>query len=190
MPTNSPNYAPRSSNLKRVIWLAPAIVLSIPLIAMQYTPQIDWSLGDFMIIGAILWGALGAYEIAARLSTNTAYRAATGIALSTSVILTWINGAVGLIGDGPVNILYTLLVSIGFFGAIITRCQPGGMARVLFAMALAQMAVPVIALVFDQPFSPGVFQVFALNAIFAMSFVCSAMLFRQVAAEGPTRTAT
>ena len=62
------------------------------------------------------------------------------------------------------------------------------MARALFAMALAQALVPVIALIIWPPavtsWAPGVVQVFGLNAIFVMLFVGSAMLFRRATRHG------
>jgi hypothetical protein len=66
-----------------------------------------------------------------------------------------VNAAVGIIGDGPVNVMYFGVPAIGIIGALIARLEPNGMARALFAMALAQMAVPVIALVvWNPPFDP------------------------------------
>jgi hypothetical protein len=115
------------------------------------------------------------------MTKNTAYRTAVGVALAGTLLLIWINGAVGIIGDGPVNVLYLLVVAIGIFGTLVARFHPVGMVRVLIAMAIAQMSVPVIALIWDQPFQPGVPQVFCLNAIFAMMFVGSALLFREAA---------
>ena len=61
-----------------------------------------------------------------------------------------------------------------------------GMALTLFAAALTQMLVPVIALIIWPPpatsWAPGVFGVFALSAFFAMLFVGSALLFRRASA--------
>ena len=56
------------------------------------------------------------------------------------------------------------------------------MARSLFVMALAQMLVPVIALViWNPPFDPGVLPVFVLNGFFAALWFGSALLFRKAA---------
>jgi hypothetical protein len=64
------------------------------------------------------------------------------------------------------------------------------MARAMFATALAQMLVPVIALIIWPPQvipwgAAGVFGVFVLNAFFVMLWVGSALLFRNVAREQP-----
>jgi hypothetical protein len=53
------------------------------------------------------------------------------------------------------------------------------MARALFAMALAQFLVPMLALIlWRNDFSPGVAQVFGLNFVFVLLFAGAALLFR------------
>jgi hypothetical protein len=58
------------------------------------------------------------------------------------------------------------------------------MARTLVVMAMAQMVVPVMALLlWPTDFAPGVVGVFALNGVFAALWLLSAWLFRQAARE-------
>ncbi len=158
-----------------------ALIVMIPLVAMQFSDQWNWDLFDFIFMGTLLFGAALTYELKAR-KYNGAYRVAVGVAVVTAVLLVWINTAVGIIGDGPVNLMYFGVLAVGLIGAFISRFQPRGMSYALFAMALAQMLVPVIALVAFNPipsFSPGVLQVFTLNVIFVILFVGSALLFRR-----------
>jgi hypothetical protein len=76
------------------------------------------------------------------------------------------------------------VLAIGFFGAIIARFRPRGMSNTLFAAAIAQMIVPVIALIFwPADFAPGAVKVFVLNAGFAVMFAGSGLLFRQSSEE-------
>lgn len=98
-----------------------------------------------------------------------------------SVLLIWINGAVGIIGDGPINLLYLFVILFGIAGAIVCQLKARGMAITLCAVAAAQMTVPVIALLLNQPDSPGVLPVFLLNGVFAAFWLLSALLFRQAA---------
>lgn len=157
-----------------------ALILLVPLVAMQFTVEVKWDLFDFAFMGSLLFGTGLAYELVARKSGTITYRAAVGIALATSLILVWVNGAVGIIGDGPVNLMYSGVLAVGIIGAIVAHLEPRGMARTLFAMAIAQMMVPVISLmVWDPPFDPGVVPVLGLNGFFAMLFVGSALLFRR-----------
>jgi hypothetical protein len=124
------------------------------------------------------------------------YRAAVGIACATGFILLFINAAAGIIGDGPINLLYLGVLAVGFAGALIARFQPRGMALALFTTALAQMLVPLFALAIWQagwqhlltdpssphpPFHPGLGPVFGLNTVFAQLWIVSALLFRHAA---------
>jgi hypothetical protein len=71
------------------------------------------------------------------------------------------------------------VLAIGLAGAAIARLRPSGMSMALFATALAQFLVPVIAVMIWRPdFSPGVVQVFGLNFCFVLMFAGSALLFR------------
>ncbi len=168
-----------------------ALVLMTPLVAMQFTNEVNWDLFDFVVMGALLFGAGLAYELVARRSEKTVYRVAFGVGLVGAFLLFWVNGAVGIIGNEgqPANLLYGAVFPVGFFGSIMARFEPRGMARTLFAAALVQMSVPVIALISWPPpatsWSPGVFRVFVLSAFFAMLFVGSALLFRNAAREQP-----
>src|SRR5688500_1870060 len=89
-------------------WAIAALILLLPVIAMQFTDEIDWDVTDFAVIGFMLFGACGAYELAARTTGNVAYHAAVGVTVATAFILIWINLAVGVIGseDNPANLMY------------------------------------------------------------------------------------
>ncbi len=131
------------------------------------------------------------YELAARKGGNPAYRAAVGIALAAALLLVWINLAVGIIGseDHPANAMYIGVLAVGTIGAIIARLQPHAMARALFATALAQALVAVIAVILGlgAPAS-GPLKLVALNGFFVGLFIGSALLFRYAAREQtPTR---
>ena len=117
---------------------------------------------------------------------NTAYRSAVGVALAAAFILVWLSLGVGVIGaDGdPANLMYSGVFAVGIIGAIIARLQPRGMARALFATALAQALVAMIALILGlgYPASPPL-EIVGLNGLFVALFVASALLFRHAARE-------
>lgn len=119
---------------------------------------------------------------------KTAYRFAVGVALAAAFILAWLSFGVGIIGaDGdPANLIYFGVIVIGIIGALIARFRPHGMARALFAMALAQAAVAVIALLarLGYPYS-GPLELVALNGFFVALFLGSAWLFRNAARMQP-----
>ena len=187
----------KNKNIIRIA-LATAFILLLPLLAMQITDEVVWDLVDFAVAGALLFGTGLTYELIARKVRkpgNVAYRFAVGVALATALILVWMNLAVGLIGneENPANLLYGGVLAVGIFGAIIARLQPHGMARALYATALAQALVPVIALIiWKRQVSSveaffGMLGVFGVNAFFVMLFVGSALLFRRASAHLLTR---
>ena len=77
--------------------------------------------------------------------------------------------------------MYMGVLAVGIIGTVIARFRPAGMARALFAMALAQAAVATIVLVarLDTPAT----SVLILNGFFASLFIGSALLFRRTAQE-------
>jgi hypothetical protein len=163
--------------------LATAFILLIPLLAAP-----AWTLFDFVFAGALIFGTGLTYVLVARKAGNIAYRAAVGIALAAAFLLVWLTGAVGIIGseDNNANSMYIGVLAVGIIGAIVARFRPHGMARALFATALAQALVAVIALIIGlgSPWSPpGVLGPLILNGFFAALFVGSALLFRDAARE-------
>ncbi len=166
-----------------------ALILLVPLVAMQFTDEVDWDLFDFVFAGVLLFGAGLTYELIARKGGTVAYRVAVGVAVAAAVLLVWVNGAVGIIGNpGNANLMYIGVLAVGIIGALIARFQPHGMARTLFATALAQILVAVIALVFglgsSGPNWP--LDVLIATAFFATLWVGSALLFRRASASDPT----
>ena len=169
------------------IALATAFILLLPLLAMQFTDEVIWDLADFAVAGALLLGTGLMYELAVRKAGNVAHRAAVGVALAAALLLVWINLAVGIIGseDNPANLMYIGVLAVGIIGALIARFQPYGMARALFAMALVQALVAVIALIAGLGFpwsAPG--EILVLNGFFVALWVGSALLFRRAGATG------
>ncbi len=79
---------------------------------------------------------------------NTAYRAASGLALAAAFSLIWLSLGVGIIGqDGdPANRMYFGGLAVGIIGASSARLHSRGMAYTLGAMALAQALIAAIAL--------------------------------------------
>ena len=154
-------------------WGAAAALLLLPFLAMQFTDEVDWELADFVFAGALMIGMGVAYELAARMTANRAYRAAVGVALATAFVLVWMNAAVGLIGseDNPANSMHYGVLAVG------ARLRPRAMARSLVATALAQVAVAVIALV------AGLGSAGPVTLFFAAFWLTSAWLFRKAAGE-------
>jgi hypothetical protein len=176
-----------------VILLITTCLLSIPLIAMQFTNEVVWNFTDFIAAGVLLFGTGLTYELISRRMNSTIYRFAVGMAVGATLLLIWVNLAVGILGseNNPANILYGGVIGVGFLGAIITRLQPRGMAITLFAMTLTQILIPVIAFLIWKPqdistdaflltwHQRGMIGVFGVTAFFVILFSGAALLFWQ-----------
>jgi hypothetical protein len=90
MKTHSTAY-----RLARIV-LATAIILLIPLMAMQLTGEVNWDLTDFAVIGALLLGTGIAYEFGVRRIRNTTPRTVAAILLVLAMLLIWADLAVGI----------------------------------------------------------------------------------------------
>lgn len=175
------------SSIRRQMWyvaLTAAAVLLVPLVAMVFTNEVNWSLFDFVVMGGLLFGAGLTYVLVSRFVDHVGYRTAVGVAVVAGLLLIWVNLAVGVMGSAghPANLLYGGVLIVGIIGAVFARFQPRGMSHTLFATALAQMLVPVVALVFWRPTlnePPGTVGIFMLNAFFAALFFVSGLLFRR-----------
>jgi hypothetical protein len=173
----------------RRVGLVTVAILLVPLLAMQFTDEVAWGVVDFAVAGALLGGAGLVHQLAVSKAGTIAYRAAVAVALAAALILVWLVLAVGVIGDtgDPADLMYAGVLAVGFIGAVLARFQPHGMARALFATALAQTLVAVVALIAGKHQAPisSVFEILGLNGFFVALFIGSAWLFRHAARERP-----
>lgn len=151
--------------------LATLLLLALPLLASW-----SWTLSDFVVAGVLIFGTGLTFILVVRKASNIAYRAAVGGTLAAALLLIWINLAVGVIGseDNVFNFMYIGVLTVGVVGAVIARLEAAGMARVLFVMALVQVLVTVIALIFGQGES---LEIVGINGFFVAAFVGAALLF-------------
>lgn len=84
------------------ILLTTVIILLIPLIAMQFTNEINWSVFDFVVAGMLLLGTGLMFEFVIRKVKIIKYRIAICLAILTIFLLIWAELAVGLF-DSPLS---------------------------------------------------------------------------------------
>ncbi len=173
-----PRRALEASTLRRIAWGGAACLLLVPAVAMRFTREVDWSGGDFLVMGALLATACGLWDLATRWSGNRAYLGAVAVAVAGAFAMTWINLAVGIIGTehDPRNRLFFGVLLVGIAVASMARLRASGMACAMLAMAVAQAALAALALTVDGGS-------FLLSVFFAAAWLLSAALFRR-AAEG------
>lgn len=171
-----------------MVWGAVAVLIVFIPLSMQFTNDVQWN--EAIAYSVILLAVGGAYEMVVALKKqSSAYRFAFGVGFAGVFLLGWVSGAVGIIGseNNPANLMYWAVFAVGFIGSLLSRFKPRGMAFTLFAAALVQISVPVIAL-FIWPAqtswgAAGVIGVFILNSIFAVLFAGSGMLFLRATDE-------
>jgi hypothetical protein len=170
-------------NIVRIA-IGAGLILLIPLV-LTLLGKWQWDQpGVYVLAFVLLFGSGLTYELVAKKVENKAYRFAVGLAVGTACILSWVNLVRVVESENVANLLYYGVLAIGAIGAVIARFQPRGMARALFATALAQVLVSMIVLFFwgIRP-GPGVAVGFGGNAFFATLFVASALLFRRASAN-------
>jgi hypothetical protein len=85
------------------IALGVALVLSLPLVAMQFTDEVVWTLGDFIVVGVLLATIGVAIELALRKAGNL------GIAIGIAA-LGVAAGLFGQAGEAPGLVLLGIVL--------------------------------------------------------------------------------
>jgi hypothetical protein len=163
----------RGVSWRVVGWGGAVALLAAPFVAMRFTSEVNWSPGDFVFAG-LLFGAVGlCIELAARSSSDWAWRGGVGFAALSGLMLVWANGAVGMIGneDNPYNLLFLGLIPLALAGAAIVRFRAAGMAAVMLAAWVAQLAIAGIG--FAQDSRGGVFSI-----LLSATWLFAALMFR------------
>jgi len=88
-----------SSKLRiRIIFITTALILSIPLVAMQFTKEVNWTLSDFVIAAVLLLGTGLAIELVIRYVKTRLWRTMLLAIILLLLFLTWAELAVGIFG--------------------------------------------------------------------------------------------
>lgn len=159
-------------------WSLAAGLLTLPAVAMQFTDEVNWSGSDF-VFAAIMFGTVGGLlELAARASSNLAYRVAVAAAVVCGFLQVWINLAVGIIGneDNSANWTYFAVVFIGAAGAIVALGDPRALVRAMLAAAGAQFLFSIIHALNGTP-TP------IIDGFFILVWLLAARLFARAARQ-------
>lgn len=183
----------RQTNLTKsiiVVAVITVILLIIPLVAMQFTTDVNWSVSDFIIMGGLIFGTGVSFVFVMKYAINFVYRIAMLGAFGTTFLLVWANLAVGLIGAGPHwgNMMYLAVYVLVVVGSIRSRFVSNGMERVMYVAAVSLVAIAAIAIVADMGAYPGssVNEIIAVNGFFATLYAIVGSLFRLASHEKST----
>lgn len=163
---------------RSAIWGGAAGLMLVPVIVLRGVTGQPWDPpGDFIFLAMLLGGLGLAYELAARVKAERAYRAGAMLAIVTGLLQAWINLAVGVIGseDNPANLVYAGVLAIAAGGALLARLRPAGMARAMAAAAAAQLLAFVVA------WSAGLGFTGPITVFFAGLWLIAASLFARSA---------
>lgn len=161
-------------------WGVVGLILLLPLVSGA-----DWTLFDYVVAGSLLGGAGLLLELVVRASGSLTYRAGVCLAVAAGVLLIWVNGAVGFLGDegNPANLMFAGVIAIAVLGSVIAGFTANGMAWAMFAAAAAQVLVGVIALSMGWTSSgdAGLYEVVMGTSVFGALWLVSGGLFRLAA---------
>lgn len=172
-----------TQTLRVIGWILLAGLLITPAVAMRITDAVQWTTSDFVFAGVILVGAGGIAELAVRASGDWSYRIGAGFAVLASVLLLWINGAVGIIGseDNPANLLYLGVIAAAFVGAVASRFDARGLSLTMVCAAVLQALIGAVAVFrgWGEGAENWPRAVIVLSAFFTLIWLASAFLFRR-----------
>lgn len=170
---------------RRVPWRFIGWAIPVGLLMIPWLAQFPWTLADFIVAGAMFAIVGGTFELAVRASGNWAYRAGAAVALATGFLLTWVNLAVGIIGneDNPLNLTFFGVIAAALIGSIAVRFRADGMSRAMTVAAAIQALIGIGIFVTDAGATepPGRIGLLVLIEFFAGLWLLSAWFFRKAA---------
>ena len=173
--------------LRAIGWSAAAVLLLLPLVAMRFTSEVNWTLSDFLVMGALI-GTCGLVLELVRLSENLTYRLAATVAVAAAFLLVWVNLAVGFLGNegNLANLMFLGVILVAAIGALIVRARAKGMVQVLTATAAAQVLAGIVgyAAGWASPGPQGLYEVALGTTLFTGLWLLSAFLFGKAARSG------
>jgi peptidoglycan/LPS O-acetylase OafA/YrhL len=78
------------------IFVGTALILAIPVVAMQFIPDWDWDIFDFMTIGCLLSFSGLVFALTARKIKKAKLKVALALIVALTVALVWVEMAVGI----------------------------------------------------------------------------------------------
>lgn len=166
------------------------LLLLIPLIAMQFTNEVNWTIFDFVVAAILLFGTGFTYKLLTSKVKSFTQKAAIIVAIGSSLFLVWTNLAVGIIGseDNPVNIIYFFVIGIGIAGAVMSRFKSRGLSLTMFAIAIILLLIAFAVLIYawtqsDDFKTNELMAYIGFHGLFILLFFISGVLFRQAAQD-------
>ena len=170
------------SRLRWIVWGGAGALLALPFVAMQLKAEgVDWNLFDFVLMGTLFGLCGAAYEIAVRVARSNVFVLGAGLATATAFFTTFINLAVGIVGEPQeyANAMFYGVVALALVAICFTQLKPPRMAIAMEITATAQALVGVIVFLTTSGHPEGWF----LSAFFATTWLIAGQLFRTAARQ-------
>lgn len=87
-----------TTRTKIALYAVPVALLLLPLIAMQFTTEVNWTFSDFLIGGILLFGTAGALDLVMRTVKSRRNRIILCVSVLLLLFLVWAELAVGIFG--------------------------------------------------------------------------------------------
>jgi len=82
-----------------LIYSIPFLILSIPLIAMQFTREVNWTFSDFLIMGILLFATAFTIDFVLKKFKTLKSRLILVVGILALLFLIWTELAVGIFGS-------------------------------------------------------------------------------------------
>jgi hypothetical protein len=155
-------------------WGSAVALILTPLVAMQFTTQVDWDETDF-IVATVIFGIVGGLiECAVRLSANWYFRFGAMFAVLAGFMVIWANLAVGMIGNenNPVNLWFVAVLFIAIAGCIASRGRRSILPIAMFLAGTLQIGIGTFAGIWGSDMRGGRFTI-----VLASAWLISSLLF-------------
>ncbi len=82
-----------------LLFSIPFVLLSIPLIAMQFTKEVKWTLSDFLIMGILLFATVFTIDFVLKKVKTFKSRLILVLGIIALLLIIWAEMAVGIFGS-------------------------------------------------------------------------------------------
>jgi hypothetical protein len=156
-----PKGQPRIPLWRILGWGGAVALVLAPLVARQFTAEVQWDETDF-IIATVIFGIIGALvELTVRLTANPFARAGSFLAILAGLMVLWANLSVGMIGEAgnPVNLLFGVVLLIAVAGAWLSMLHWLILPSFMLAAGVTQFAIGLFAGILASDFRGGLFTI-------------------------------
>ena len=82
-----------------LLYSIPFVILSIPLMAMQFTEEVNWTISDFLVMGILLFTTVFTIDFVLKKFKTLKSRLILTVGIVVLLALVWAELAVGIFGS-------------------------------------------------------------------------------------------